>query len=68
MPFRLTRVLVNAMEAFGIEGSFKNTCEDVMRLLRNNKESLIAILEEFVTDPLITWRMLVEESNAQETT
>jgi FKBP12-rapamycin complex-associated protein len=68
VPFRLTRVLVNAMEAFGIEGSFKDTCENVMRLLRNNKESLIAILEEFVTDPLITWRMLAEGTTANETT
>jgi FKBP12-rapamycin complex-associated protein len=48
------------MEAFGINGSFKSTCENVMRLLRSNKDSLIAILEEFVTDPLITWRMLAE--------
>lgn len=60
VPFRLTRVLVNAMEAFGINGSFKSTCENVMRLLWTNKDSLIAILEEFVTDPLITWRMLAE--------
>lgn len=60
VPFRLTRVLVNAMEAFGIEGSFRDTCENVMYLLRSNKESLLAILEEFVTDPLITWRMLAD--------
>lgn len=67
VPFRLTRVLVNAMEAFGIEGSFKSNCENVMRLLRSNKDSLIAILEEFVTDPLITWRMLAEnEENTIE--
>ena len=60
VPFRLTRVLVNAMEAFGIKGTFKTTCENIMNLLRNNRESLIGILEEFVRDPLITWRMLVE--------
>lgn len=55
------------MEAFGIEGSFKSNCENVMRLLRSNKDSLIAILEEFVTDPLITWRMLAEnEENTIE--
>jgi len=48
------------MEAFGIYGTYKTTCENVMELLRTNKESLIAILEEFVRDPLITWRMLAE--------
>lgn len=69
VPFRLTRVLVNAMEGFGIEGTYKETCERIMSLLRSNKESLIAILEEFVRDPLITWRMLAENivSPIQET-
>ena len=60
VPFRLTRVLVNAMEVCGIEGTFKKTCEVVMKILRNNKESLLAILEEFVFDPLITWRLLYD--------
>ncbi|KAG0659340.1 hypothetical protein C6P45_001859 [Maudiozyma exigua] len=55
VPFRLTRMLVNAMEVSGIEGSFRITCENVMRVLRNNKESLMAILEAFAFDPLIHW-------------
>ena len=66
VPFRLTRVLVNAMEAFGIEGTFKMICENVMNLLRNNKESLIAILEEFVKDPLISWRMMAIGKTIEE--
>lgn len=58
VPFRLTRMLVNAMEACGIEGNFRNICELVMRVLRDNKESLIAVLEAFVYDPLINWRLI----------
>jgi len=58
VPFRLTRMLVNAMEVCGIEGSFRATCEDVMRVLRENKDSLMAMLEAFVHDPLINWRLL----------
>eukprot|EP01094_Clydonella_sp_ATCC50884_P002485 TRINITY_DN1189_c0_g1_i1.p1 TRINITY_DN1189_c0_g1~~TRINITY_DN1189_c0_g1_i1.p1 ORF type:complete len:2421 (+),score=972.86 TRINITY_DN1189_c0_g1_i1:126-7265(+) len=58
IPFRLTRMLINAMEAGGIEGNFRNTCENVMRVLRMNKESLMAVLEAFVHDPLINWRLL----------
>ena len=27
VPFRLTRMLVNAMEVSGLEGSFRATCE-----------------------------------------
>lgn len=58
IPFRLTRMLVNAMEVSGIEGNFRTTCEHVMRVLRDNKESLMAVLEAFVYDPLINWRLL----------
>lgn len=55
VPFRLTKMLTYAMEVSGIEGSFRITCENVMRVLRDNKESLMAILEAFAYDPLINW-------------
>ncbi|AAS53791.2 AFR420Wp [Eremothecium gossypii ATCC 10895] len=55
VPFRLTRMLTYAMEVSGIEGSFRITCENVMKVLRDNKESLMAILEAFAHDPLINW-------------
>lgn len=58
VPFRLTRMLVNAMEVSGIEGSFRFTCEKVMSIMRENKDSLIATLEAFVHDPLISFRLL----------
>jgi serine/threonine-protein kinase mTOR len=51
-------MLINAMEVSGIEGNFRITCEAVMRVLRHNKESLVAVLEAFVYDPLINWRLL----------
>lgn len=58
IPFRLTRMLVNAMEVSGIEGTFRMTADSVMRVMRDNKESLMAVLEAFVYDPLINWRLL----------
>ncbi|KAI0653553.1 FAT-domain-containing protein, partial [Cubamyces menziesii] len=58
IPFRLTRMLTRAMEVDGIEGSFRNTCELSMKVLRDNKESLMAVLEAFVYDPLINWRLI----------
>jgi FKBP12-rapamycin complex-associated protein len=60
IPFRLTRMMVNAMEVTGIEGSFRSDCECVMRILRENRDSLTAMLEAFVHDPLISWRLLAE--------
>jgi FKBP12-rapamycin complex-associated protein len=62
IPFRLTRMLINAMEVCGIEGTFRSTCESVMRVLRDNKESVMAMLEAFVHDPLINWRLLETET------
>ena len=58
MPFRLTRMMIKAMEVSGIEGNFRSTCEETIRVLRANKESVIAMLEAFVHDPLINWRLL----------
>uniref|UniRef100_A0A452YXJ7 non-specific serine/threonine protein kinase n=2 Tax=Aegilops tauschii subsp. strangulata TaxID=200361 RepID=A0A452YXJ7_AEGTS len=57
VPFRLTRMLVKAMEVSGIEGTFRTTCENVMQVLRTNKDSVMAMMEAFVHDPLINWRL-----------
>ncbi|KDO16585.1 hypothetical protein SPRG_17902, partial [Saprolegnia parasitica CBS 223.65] len=57
IPFRLTRMLTNAMEVSGIEGNFRFSCESVMQVLRDNRHSLMAMLEAFVHDPLICWRL-----------
>ncbi|XP_022866976.1 serine/threonine-protein kinase TOR-like, partial [Olea europaea var. sylvestris] len=45
VPFRLTRMLVKAMEVSGIEGNFRSTCENVMQVLRTNKECVMAMME-----------------------
>ena len=62
VPFRLTRMMVKAMEVSGIEGSYRSDCETVMRILRDNRDSLTAMLEAFVHDPLISWRLLVDNN------
>lgn len=67
VPFRLTRMLTFAMEVSGIEGSFRITCEHVMSLLRENKESLMAILEAFAYDPLINWGFDIPTKGEQST-
>ena len=46
------------MQVSGVEGNFRVTSEHVMRVLRDNKESLMAVLEAFVYDPLINWRIM----------
>ncbi|KAL8733536.1 MAG: hypothetical protein Q9181_003535 [Wetmoreana brouardii] len=62
VPFRLTRMLTFAMEVSNIDGSFKLSSEAVMRVIRDNKESLMAVLEAFIHDPLLNWRLGNRES------
>ena len=66
IPFRLTRMLIKAMEVSGIEGSYRSTCERTMGVLRDNRDSLVAMLEAFVYDPLISWRLLQSSDDAGE--
>eukprot|EP00026_Physarum_polycephalum_P000091 Phypoly_transcript_00091.p1 GENE.Phypoly_transcript_00091~~Phypoly_transcript_00091.p1 ORF type:complete len:2307 (+),score=451.47 Phypoly_transcript_00091:133-7053(+) len=66
IPFRLTRMLINAMEVSGIEGNFRVTCEAVMGVLRDNHDSLMAVLEAFVYDPLINWRLFTPPADSKK--
>jgi FKBP12-rapamycin complex-associated protein len=61
VPFRLTRLLIKAMEACGIEGNYRKTCVLVMEMIRENRDSLLSILESFITDPLLNWRLIAAE-------
>lgn len=47
--------MTQAMEVSGIKGTYRVTSEGVMRVLREHKESLLAVLEAFVHDPLLAW-------------
>ena len=67
IPFRLTRMLRKAMEVTGIDGTFRMTCEHVMDVLRKNRDSLMAVLEAFVHDPLLNWRLVENNNNNEQT-
>ena len=58
IPFRLTSMIIKALEIWGIEGTFIFTWENVMRLIRENRESLKAILMAFVYDTIINWKKI----------
>ena len=66
IPFRLTRQLINALEVAGLEGTFRITCERVLDLIRNNRDTVMAMLEAFIYDPLVTWRLLPSGSGMDE--
>lgn len=64
VPFRCTRMLINCMEVAGVDGTFRVVCERVMEVLRLNRDSLMAVLEAFVHDPLFSWRLMTQEPSA----
>ena len=45
------------MEACGIEGSYRTICQLVMEVVRDKKESLLAIFQSFLDDPLTDWKI-----------
>jgi serine/threonine-protein kinase mTOR len=36
-----------------------------MKVLRDNNESLLAVLETFVWDPLLSWRLVQEQDGGK---
>ncbi|CCW67137.1 unnamed protein product [Phytomonas sp. Hart1] len=57
VPFRLTRMLRNALDVSGVEGVFRADAEVVMSVLREGRQNVLALLEAFIQDPLISWRL-----------
>jgi len=71
VPFRLTQNIVDGLGISGVEGgaldtisrvahnillgAFRIACEVTLQLLRDNKDSLMSVLDAFVHDPLVEW-------------
>lgn len=53
------KVLV--IQVTGIEGTYRFTCEAVMHVLHKHRDSVMAVLEAFVYDPLLNWRLVDNE-------
>ena len=72
VPFRLTRDMVSGLGVTGVEGLFKKSCEHTMRVLRENKEHILSILDVLRWDPFYSWtvsplrkKKLQNEANGQ---
>lgn len=42
----------------GLDGNYRITCHTVMEVLREHRDSVMAVLEAFVYDPLLNWRLM----------
>lgn len=55
VPFRLTRDIVDGFGFMGTKGPFSKLCEHSFRVLRSNKERILAIVDVLRWDPLYSW-------------
>ncbi|OJD31209.1 serine threonine-protein kinase tel1 [Diplodia corticola] len=55
VPFRLTRDIVDAMGYSGVEGVFRRCCEFTLDTLRDERGSIMTILNVLRYDPLYSW-------------
>ncbi|CCF54683.1 hypothetical protein NDA11_002719 [Ustilago hordei] len=55
VPFRLTQNMVDAMGVTGCDDVFRKSAEITMSILRDNRDSLMSVLEAMVHDPLGEW-------------
>ncbi|KAJ3161225.1 Serine/threonine-protein kinase smg1 [Geranomyces variabilis] len=61
VPFRLTQNIHAALGVTGTDGVFRIASEHAMRVMRDNREALLALLEAFVYDPLVDWTRAASE-------
>lgn len=66
IPFRLTRDMVAAMGVSGVNGIFRRSCERTMDVLRQNKRTIITILDVLLYDPLYAWALSAEQANSRQ--
>lgn len=50
VPFRMTHNMIDAMGVLGIEGTFRKSCEIILRVLQKEKNTLLAYLRPIIYD------------------
>lgn len=56
VPFRLTPNMLDAFGPTGADGMFSSGMESSLEILRDNRETLLSVLEPFIKDPVIDWK------------
>lgn len=66
VPFRLTRDMVAAFGVSGVDGIFRTSCEKSLEVLRQNRTTIITILDVLVYDPLYSWALTSKKAYTQQ--
>jgi len=56
VPFRLTPNMLDAFGPTGADGMFSSGMESCLGILRENRDTLLSVLEPFIKDPVIDWK------------
>lgn len=68
IPFRLTRDLISALGCSGVEGVYRKSCEKTMEVLRQNKSTILTIVEVLLHDPLYAWTLTSSAASKRQQT
>lgn len=55
VPFRLTADVIDGLGTSGVDGVFRRCSEETLRVLREEHEVILTVLEVFKYDPLHSW-------------
>ena len=66
VPFRLTRMIINALDSGNADGLFKKACVDVLWVLRENQSSITALMEVFYHEPIFYGKQIRPDVEAQK--
>lgn len=67
VPFRLTPNMLDAFGPTGADGMFSNGMECSLEVLRENRDTLLSVLESFIKDPVIDWKKHRTQQSLQPT-
>lgn len=56
IPFRLTANMLDAFGPTGADGVYTESLKLTMKTLRDNRDTLLSVLEPFINDPIIDWK------------
>ena len=63
VPFRLTRDIVDGFGPYGVEGTFRRSCEVTLGVLMRHKDVVMTLLEVLMFDPLFSWSLTPSKVN-----
>jgi serine/threonine-protein kinase ATR len=65
IPFRLTPNMIDAFGPTGAEGLYNGALVESMKTLRQNRDTLLSVLEPFLNDPVINFSSSKNQQKAQ---